>query len=82
VSLLDDLKVQRQRLSNERICSVCRWLETQDPSIKSAMEDWIKDGLSREKLLWVCQGYGLDVKQTTFRKHVRECLLKVRDGSS
>lgn len=79
MSILDDLKVAHDRLVSQQSCLVCQWLDEQDPELRSPlierMEDWVSEGLSREKLLWICQRYGLQVRATTFRKHIRECLL-------
>lgn len=80
MSLLEELKVARSSLISPHRCTVCQWVESQDPDIQEPLamyiQEWIRDGLSREKLLYICQQHGLNAQSTTFKKHIRECVLR------
>lgn len=75
MSILEDIRLGREQLTKPHLCTVCAWLEGQDRQLIDEFESWIHDGLSREKLLTILQPHGLKVQASTFRKHVRECML-------
>ncbi len=73
MSLADDLKLERDKINQ---CRVCVWLETQESEDRLAFNDWIKDGMSRTPLLRICQTNGLAAKGTALRNHINECMAK------
>lgn len=81
MSLVDEIKAEREKLLNPQFdCKVCAWIDTQDPGLREEMEDWVVGAeLSRKGLYRLCSKNGLGVKETTFLRHVRMCILKEID---
>jgi hypothetical protein len=81
VSLLEDLELERDNLTNpEKKCLVCRWLKTQDLETCSQIESWILDGLPIKRLHRICRKNNFPASSWTFYKHACVCVRKEEDG--
>jgi hypothetical protein len=78
VSLIHDLKIERERLSGPS-CLTCRWLEKQESEARLEVDAWIREDLSIKKLFRLLRDHGLSCGESSLRKHVYECVLKDRD---
>lgn len=75
MSLAERLKQAKPRLGPSE-CHTCAWLQTQTPKDRAAFDDWIANGNSQAQLRRECQIDGLNVSETSFGRHVRNCMKK------
>jgi len=81
VSLADDVAsgVLPRATARSARCSVCRWLDGQEPRDRDAFDQWLADvaagveGRTVADLWRLCRHNGLTVGRRRFAEHVSEC---------
>ena len=61
---------------NGQQCITCAWLDQQTPDDRQAFTDWVGNGWSIAQLRKACFDDGLQVSETSFGRHVRNCVKK------
>lgn len=58
----------------QKLCRTCAWLREQSDEDQRAFAEWIDSGKPRTHLLDACRAEGLDVSESSLRRHIRNCM--------
>lgn len=62
-------------------CLTCAWLAQQTEEDRQAFTDWVTNGWSIAQLRANCLEEGLEVSETSFGRHIRNCIKKQTNES-